>query len=240
MPSESDIAGLDRLFTNIEYSQYTVQVGAFSVDVLYSNAACTDHDLTGQIPWPGATILSHFIISEQGQALLKGKSVMELGSGVGICGLLASQLCQDVVLTDHNELVVDLLNQNVQLNPPSEESAHTKTLATVCYEWGAPWPHSHQQLKPEEGFDVILGSDIIYSCSTVPLIMKSVSSLLKKSGAFVLAYISRWKVVDDALKSELDSYKERGWRVESLDVHSLICEAKVPPHGFLYLVRPPD
>ena len=42
-----------------------------------------DFDLTGQLVWPGAMILNDYLSSNAD--LLRGCSVIELGSGVGKC-----------------------------------------------------------------------------------------------------------------------------------------------------------
>lgn len=42
-----------------------------------------DFDLTGQLVWPGAMLLNDYL--SKNAVLLKGCSVIELGSGVGKC-----------------------------------------------------------------------------------------------------------------------------------------------------------
>ena len=48
----------------------------------------TDYDLTGQIIWKAADILSKYILDGFGERELKGKTVLELGSGPGLCALV--------------------------------------------------------------------------------------------------------------------------------------------------------
>jgi len=52
-------------------------------------ASSTDYDLTGQIIWKAADILSKYIIDEMGESILKDKIVLELGSGPGLCALIS-------------------------------------------------------------------------------------------------------------------------------------------------------
>lgn len=40
-----------------------------------------DYDLTGQLVWPGAVLLNNFLSLHA--EILEGRSVIELGSGVG-------------------------------------------------------------------------------------------------------------------------------------------------------------
>lgn len=48
--------------------------------------AIDDFSQTGQVVWPGATIISHFLLSQRGRQLIEGRNVLELGAGVGIPG----------------------------------------------------------------------------------------------------------------------------------------------------------
>lgn len=40
-----------------------------------------DYDLTGQLVWPGAVLLNNYL--SENEEILRGCSVIELGSGVG-------------------------------------------------------------------------------------------------------------------------------------------------------------
>nr|KAJ0208177.1 hypothetical protein LSAT_V11C500252030 [Lactuca sativa] len=63
-----------------------------------------DFDLTGQLVWPGARLLNEYLSNNV--ELLQGCSAVELGSGVGVTGILCSRFCHEVVLTDHNDEVL--------------------------------------------------------------------------------------------------------------------------------------
>uniref|UniRef100_A0A453AXV9 Methyltransferase small domain-containing protein n=1 Tax=Aegilops tauschii subsp. strangulata TaxID=200361 RepID=A0A453AXV9_AEGTS len=67
-----------------------------------------DYDLTGQLVWPGAVLMNTYL-SEHPETV-KGHSLIELGSGIGITGILCSRFCKEVVLTDHNDEVLEALH----------------------------------------------------------------------------------------------------------------------------------
>ena len=97
---------MDGLFTNTDYDERSWSFGALTVRARSSNAASTDYDLTGQVPWPAMTVLSHWIASDVGGALVRGQRCLELGAGTGITGILAAaQGCSALTLTDHNSYV---------------------------------------------------------------------------------------------------------------------------------------
>lgn len=91
-----------------------------------------DHDLTGQILWPAATLLASYIAENPG--ILKACScAVELGAGLGLVGLLAAQSCP-VVLTDHNDVVLRVLQRNADLNQAQHNiRSSAYTLHTAMY-----------------------------------------------------------------------------------------------------------
>jgi len=54
----------------------------------------------GSSIWDGGIALAMQLASDQGIALLSGKRVLELGSGVGLTGLVAARYADSVVLSD--------------------------------------------------------------------------------------------------------------------------------------------
>ena len=81
--------------------------------------ASESFDDTGTVLWPAAPLLCYFLLSDAGRRLVQGMSVLELGAGVGIPGLIAGRVCKSLVLTDHNDQVVERLGKNVRLNRAS-------------------------------------------------------------------------------------------------------------------------
>lgn len=62
----------------------------------------TDHDLTGQIVWPAAKLMSWFISTHS--TLFERRNILELGAGTGLAGFVASQLGKKTIITDGNEV----------------------------------------------------------------------------------------------------------------------------------------
>ncbi|KAF4378501.1 hypothetical protein G4B88_027561, partial [Cannabis sativa] len=161
-----------------------------------------DFDLTGQLVWPGAMLLNDYIAHNVN--LLQGCSVIELGSGVGITGILSSRFCHKFVLTDHNDEVIkasiltldfvfQILEKNVELHASSQAELLVEKL-----EWGNSEQICHILEKHSSGFDLILGADIY--------ILDTVKKLLEVRGQgeckFILAYVSRAKSMDLVVPNE--------------------------------------
>ncbi|CAI5709920.1 unnamed protein product [Hyaloperonospora brassicae] len=81
-----------------------------------------------------------------------GQSVLELGSGCGLAGLVASSLGADVLLTDQKE-ALELLRRNVETNAASE-SARARLHVAEC-DWGA------DERLPRDSYRYVLVSDCI-------------------------------------------------------------------------------
>ncbi|CAM9494998.1 unnamed protein product [Scytosiphon promiscuus] len=64
--------------------------------------------------WCAALLLSAYLLETP--EVVRGLDVLELGSGLGLCGIVAGYLAQSVTLTDYvDELIVNL-HHNVELN----------------------------------------------------------------------------------------------------------------------------
>ncbi|KAF5779029.1 putative lysine methyltransferase, S-adenosyl-L-methionine-dependent methyltransferase [Helianthus annuus] len=145
----------ESFFIDNNYELATFTFGSHVLHLLCLQSASTDFDLTGQLVWPGARLLNQYISNNV--ELLQGSSALELGSGVGVTGILCSRFCHKVVLTDHND---EILNKNIELHKSSEDSNSCAALSAEKLEWGNSDQLDHILQKHPEGFDLILGADI--------------------------------------------------------------------------------
>ncbi|XP_022943521.1 protein N-lysine methyltransferase METTL21A [Cucurbita moschata] len=202
---EEDIVCLDAsFFMNNDYQLTTFAFGSHEIELLCLQSASTDFDLTGQLVWPGALLMNNYLSKHA--HLLQGCSIIELGSGVGITGILCSKFCHNVVLTDHNEEVLKILKQNIQLHASPESFGNSAGLVAEKLEWGNSDQITQVIDKYSGGFDLILGADICFQQSSVPLLFETAERLLQVRGRgkckFILAYVSRAKIMDALILDE--------------------------------------
>lgn len=116
----------------------------------------------GASVYNGAFILASYF--EARPDLIKGKTVLELGCGPGLVGILVSILgAEMVLLTDGDQISVDLAEKNCVRNVPSKDSACVFTRKLL---WGngedmqecESTLMNHMQC---ETFDVILAADVV-------------------------------------------------------------------------------
>jgi len=145
-------------------------------------------DQTGHVFWPIGNSLCNFI--HENQEIFKGTYCLELGSGLGLVGIYASQFCKLSVLTDRNEEAIEIQQRNITVNQ-REANCFASVLS-----WG-----DLDQLKALEdqfcdstkgAFDIMLASDVIhYNEQHIPLLYDTVNRLMKDQGTFYLAHTNR-------------------------------------------------
>lgn len=128
---------------------------------------------------------------------------MELGAGLGLCGILAGALnARCVFITDGDSDTLRGMRENVDRNASRVD---TETLKCRQLRWGMNLPQFSQHCAAytnEEGrFDTIMGSDIIYVESVLDPLFETVNELLSSNGKFVLAYARRNVKIDFVLST---------------------------------------
>ncbi|XP_021604820.1 protein N-lysine methyltransferase METTL21A [Manihot esculenta] len=201
---EEEIVCLDEsFFINDDYQLTTFTFGSHVLQLLCLQSASTDFDLTGQLVWPGAKLLNDYL--SKNAEMLQGCSVLELGSGVGVTGILCGRFCRQVVLTDHNDEVLKIIKKNIELHAPSVNPNSCAELEAVKLEWGSSDQINQILGRYSGGFDLILGADICFQQSSIPLLFDTVEQLLRFRGEhckFILAYVSRAKIMDTLVIKE--------------------------------------
>ncbi|CAM9098890.1 unnamed protein product, partial [Laminaria digitata] len=72
--------------------------------------------------WPAAVILSRYLC--RNPEAIRGRRVLEVGAGLGLCGLVAAHFATAVTLSDFNPVVLRALEGNVALNSRCTSSDH--------------------------------------------------------------------------------------------------------------------
>lgn len=124
---------------------------------------------TGNRTWEAALHLGSFLASETGEALVRGKRVIELGAGTGFLSLVCARHLgvRSVVVTDREPALIDNIRECVKHNLQGRESI---PIYPAVWEWGTPLVREGDLAglgsdEGEEGtglrFDVALGADLV-------------------------------------------------------------------------------
>jgi len=107
--------------------------------------------------WNSAYLLSSLMISNKCQRIMKNKTILEIGSGTGICGLFASLAgAKKVYLTDREDNL-KILHENFELNKTEILNKNCE-IAIKALDWN----YSPSFKNIEDKIDLIFASDIVY------------------------------------------------------------------------------
>lgn len=165
---------------------------------------------TGLTLWRAASKTCDYIL--QHHSILQGKRILELGAGLGLCGILARAITtgdSHICITDGDTNVLVVLRQNIianQSNYPTSSSDRVK-----CHQllWGKETAEVFLEVHGQEKrYDVLLASDIIYSPVVVQPLWETVQTLLSSDGGIFVMAFARRRVpvtVESVLQAGLDA-----------------------------------
>lgn len=171
---------------------FTVTLSAeHSFDIIQNKSMSS---ATGWLVWPVAVEFCEYIF--RNQWLIHGKSVIELGSGTGLVGIVCSSMCSKLTVMSDPSEDLPICMDNMRLNAKflrSPEGVHVKELY-----WGNL---THlQTLKNEFGlFDVIVGTDVVYhqGIEVLTALVETIVSLSHTGTEVLIAYEDREGMIED-------------------------------------------
>lgn len=139
----------------------------------------------GFVLWPSAIALSQWLLSNQ-DVLQQSTSILELGAGCGLVGLLAAQLQGEfsTILTDFNPVVLENIKLNIELNGVKRTTAQKLDFykqAGDCSYWIA-----EDETTPQGQVDLILAADMICQPDDAVAAANSIHDALKDGGTAIV------------------------------------------------------
>ncbi|XP_076837635.1 histone-arginine methyltransferase METTL23 [Brachyhypopomus gauderio] len=126
----------------------------------------------GMYVWPCAVVLAQYVWTTREK--LQNKTVLELGAGVSLPGIVAAKCGSQVILSDSAELPLCLSN--------CKRSCEVNDLLGVPVV-GLTWGEVSPELMSLPALDVILGSDVFYEPEDFEDVLVTVSFLLKRNSS---------------------------------------------------------
>uniref|UniRef100_A0A3Q2CF96 Eukaryotic elongation factor 2 lysine methyltransferase n=1 Tax=Cyprinodon variegatus TaxID=28743 RepID=A0A3Q2CF96_CYPVA len=123
---------------------------------LLENVALISEGTTGLVTWEAALHLAEWAL--ENQQLFSGRSVLELGSGVGLTGIAVCCSCDPLrfVFSDCHPAVLQKLRENVRLNGFGEQTSPAVSVEEL------DWTTATEEQIRRIGADVVLAADVVY------------------------------------------------------------------------------
>jgi predicted nicotinamide N-methyase len=169
-PTESAVLALPSRAYN-EKEGYAIKRGG----MLRITENYNQHDSTAFTVWDGGLLLADYL--QTFPELVKGKTVLELGSGMGLAGLVAAALGAKYVLLTDLSHVVDLLKRNIQENESLWRDAGCQDVQCAVLDWFNP-DTLPQPFNSRSGWDVIILADCVWTLDLVAPLMNTLKALL--------------------------------------------------------------
>jgi predicted nicotinamide N-methyase len=120
--------------------------------------------------WPSAVALSSFLV--QYQDLIKNKTVVEIGAGIGLPSFSIADHVAEITITDYDVDAIDLLQKNI---------AHlgNQKIKAICADWNY-FPTSICA-------DVVLLSDTNYATTAFESLLTLIQKFLQKGATIIIA-----------------------------------------------------
>lgn len=138
---------------------------------------------TGLAVWSGGDIMPQFLVSNS--SFVEGKQVLELGSGTGVCSIVASLMgAARVVCSDGDVDALANLRYNMTRNLPSIEAAHIHCPQLI-------WGEELEAFRDNFGiFDLVLASDCVYMEKCVEPFWETIDFLLEQDENARFIYVN--------------------------------------------------
>lgn len=148
----------------------------------------TDGFFEGDLLWNAGRISSLYI-EDHANELVLGKDVLEIGAAAGVPSIVSAiKGARTVVMTDYPDPdLVDNMRRNAASSAPliPSTAAAAASLHVEGYKWGNPvdslFSHLPRSSGADNGFDLLIMADVIYSHREHGNLLKTMKQSLKRS-----------------------------------------------------------
>ena len=149
----------------------------------------------GRVVWPAAEVMCDFLTACDPAYLRSVPSAVELGSGVGVPGMLAAKLgVPSITLTDYHPCVVDALRDTVAING----------LSASCTVQPLDWSSDDASDDAPRTWPLALGADLTWTTRGATDLARAVARVLGwergggRESVFLYSHVIRRSVYRDA------------------------------------------
>jgi predicted nicotinamide N-methyase len=144
--------------------------------------------------WPSSIALAEYLLEKQ--RLICGKTILELGCGLGLAGIAATACGAQVLFTDYDAYALEFTQINFERN-------FKRTAAVKLMDWRTP--------VCDDTFDMILAADVLYEKRWLTAVAEVIDRCLKPRGTVLIAEPNR-----RVAESFFDHIDKKKWLREPL------------------------
>ncbi|XP_068193920.1 protein-lysine N-methyltransferase EEF2KMT isoform X4 [Antennarius striatus] len=139
---------------------------------LLENASLISEGTTGLVTWEAALYLAEWALDHQ--QVFAGRTVLELGSGVGLAGVAICRSCSPsrYVFSDCHPRVLQKLRTNVQLNGLTSPVVGVEEL---------DWTDATEGELTRIGAETVIASDVVYDPVVADILVALLGRILRSS-----------------------------------------------------------
>ncbi|KAG4939189.1 hypothetical protein AAZX31_16G114900 [Glycine max] len=192
-----------------------------SLSILQSPSSLGTPGVTGAVMWDSGVVLGKFLehAVDSGMLVLQGKKIVELGSGCGLVGCIATLLGSEVIVTDLPDRL-RLLRKNIETNMKHVSLRGSVTATELT--WGEDPDPELIDPKP----DFVIGSDVVYSEGAVVDLLETLMQLSGPNTTIFLAgELRNDAILEYFLEAAMDNFTIG--RVEQTLWHPDYCSNRV-------------
>ncbi|MEJ5252220.1 MAG: methyltransferase domain-containing protein [Chthonomonadetes bacterium] len=186
-----------------------------SVDDLITESTSADEIPFWAVPWHASVGLCQFLCASP--ELVRGKRVLELGTGLGLCGIVAQWLGAQVTLSDYQPDALEFALWNA-----SQNGIHN--VQTLLADW--------RRFPEVEPFDVVIAADVLYERHLHASLQKV---LMKTTDLHSRVFIADpWR---DPAWEFIVQMEQAGWQVDFTECTARLLEST--QDVIVFDLRPP-
>eukprot|EP01038_Epipyxis_sp_PR26KG_P007039 gene7039-9611_t len=215
---------------------YQLSLPEFQLVCSSPYSVSSNTDATGRRLYSGAHVAIRCLHTLCLSGLLRGKTVIEIGCGIGGMGFVGASHGQYkmLVLTDGDDEALETASKNYHhlYNPYDCDNIQISKLV-----WGDQISLNNllKKINDDQPFDVVIGCELMYYSTDINLLLSTVKSLCHvNNGIFIHGHLFRR---DGQIEEFIDESHAIGWNSLEIPCHEFLSDDELTQHPEWYRVR---
>ncbi|CAD5122919.1 DgyrCDS11318 [Dimorphilus gyrociliatus] len=205
-------------------------------EISITHAQCTLIKDVGLQVWHSSLLLCELLIDQRQK--LKNEDIIELGSGVGLAGIIGGIFAKTVICTDKGENILKLCEKNIENNKKFLKEGSTVLTKEINWEETLlellKWDTEERRIAEEAKY--IIAADVVYNEDLTNAFFRTVFQLLTIGRWNKILYIAIEKRINFTLNNLAvccEAYEHFKTCLEELDGYEFIKESNDVIHDNL-------